>query len=117
MDVLSLEDGGIYKDVFAMARGQPQPREWTRIDAAIDSGSACTCVPFAVIPEGVTIEPITDGPTAYTSASSHSVVVVGQITPVCKFQNGMIAPVVMKVLKGLERPLFSVCRMVENGDF
>ena len=29
----------------------------------------------------------------------------------------MIAPVVMKVLKGLKRPLFSVYRMVENGDF
>ena len=63
------------------------------------------------------IEPCHDGPQAYTSASDHAVGVVGKITPMCKFQNGMIAPVEMKVLKGHKRPLFSVYRMVENGDF
>jgi hypothetical protein len=115
--VLSLENCYTSGDVFAMTRSQQRPREWTRIDATIDSGSACTCVPFDMVPKGVTIEPCHDGPAAYTSASDHAVVVVGQITPMCKFQNGMIAPVVMKVLKGLKRPLFSVYRMVENGDF
>jgi hypothetical protein len=115
--VMSLENPNTQRNVFAMTQGQQRPREWTRIDATIDSGSACTCVPFDMVPKGVKIEPCRDGPAAYTSASDHAVVVVGQITPMCKFQNGMVAPVVMKVLKGLKRPLFSVYRMVENGDF
>ena len=102
---------------MAVTRAKPKPREWTRIDATIDSGSACACVPYDMVPEGAKIEPCYDGPQAYTSASDHAVVVVGKIFPMCKFQNGMIAPVEMKVLKGLKRPLFSVHRMVENGDF
>ncbi len=117
-EALSLtESSYAYGDVMAVTRAKPKPREWTRIDATIDSGSACTCVPYDMVPEGAKIEPCYDGPQAYTSASDHAVVVVGKIRPMCKFQNGMIAPVEMKVLKGLKRPLFSVHRMVENGDF
>ncbi len=116
--MLSLTEASYtHKDVMAVTWAKPKPREWTRIDATIDSGSACTCVPYDMVPEGVKIEPCYDGPQAYTSASDHAVVVVGKIRPMCKFQNGMIAPVEMKVLKGLKRPLFSVHRMVENGDF
>ncbi|WP_288993117.1 hypothetical protein, partial [uncultured Marinobacter sp.] len=117
-EALSLtESSYAYGDVMAVTRAKPKPREWTRIDATIDSGSACTCVPYDMVPEGAKIEPCYDGPQAYTSASDHAVVVVGKIFPMCKFQNGMIAPVEMKVLKGLKRPLFSVHRMVENGNF
>ena len=88
---------------------------WTRIDATIDSGSACSCVPFDMVAEGATIEPVDEGPQAYTSASSHKVEVVGRITPRCAFQNGVEGPVELKVLKGLKRPLFSVDVLVRRG--
>ena len=96
--MLSLTEASYtHTDVMAVTWAKPKPREWTRIDATIDSGSACTCVPYDMVPEGVKIEPCHDGPQAYASASDHAVVVVGKITPMCKFQNGMIAPVEMKV--------------------
>ena len=88
---------------------------WTRIDATIDSASACSCVPFDMVVEGAKIEPVDEGPTAYTSASSHKVEVVGRIKPRCAFQNGVEGIVELKVLKGLKRPLFSTDVLVRRG--
>ena len=74
-----------------------------------------TCVPFDMVQPWIKIEPVTEGPKAYNSASDHSVEVVGSIHPLVKFQNGVIGRVRMKVLRGLKRPLFSTCTMVEEG--
>ena len=54
--------------------------QWTRIDATIDSGSAVTCFPFEMIPEGVKIDPVGDGPANYISASNNKVEVAVSYT-------------------------------------
>ena len=100
-------------DDAILALTPPAVEGWTRIDATIDSGSACSCVPADMVVGEV--EPVADGPKSYTSASSHTVEVVGMIRPRCAFQNGVEGTVELKVLKGLKRPLFSTDVLNKKG--
>ena len=100
-------------DILSVTTGPTT--QWTRIDATIDSGSAVTCIPFEMVPEGVKIDPVSDGPANYISASNNKVEVVGQITVPVAFENGVYSKARFKVLKGLKKPLLSAVRLSEVG--
>ena len=84
--------------------------EWERIDVTIDSGSAVSAIPEFVAKDWP-MSACTEGPAAYTSASDHSVHVLGMKNPKLHFQNGMEANVALKVCSPLKKAIFSVARM------
>ena len=91
----------------------PQRREWVRVDFTVDSGSATSCIPAAMV--DVSRVESCGGVDHYTSASNHKVVVVGQICPLAKFQNNVEGKIKLKVLDGLKKPLLSTSCMIKAG--
>ena len=91
----------------------PPKREWVRVDFTVDSGSATSCIPAAMVSKG-RVEAC-DGVDHYTSASNHKVVVVGRICPLARFQNHVEGKITLKVLEGLKKPLLSTSCMIKAG--
>ena len=101
--VFSLED---------VARKGPTGGHWQRIDFTVDSGSAVSGIPESQLPKGEPVKsPNNEDSKAYTSASKHSVKVVGEASPTCAFQNQEEGAVSLRVLNPLKKPLLSVNRM------
>ena len=106
---------GSSTDLLSLTTRAPQPpgkgdATWERVDFTVDSGSAVSAIPPGFAREWP-MGPNSDGPSSYMSASEHSVQVLGCKSPVVQFQGGLTAPVDLKVLKPLKKPIFSVERM------
>ena len=87
----------------------------THLEVTVDSGSATSCIPKDKIPQGCKLKPVSDGPSSYTSASSHKIQVKGVVNPEVAFEGGLAGPVQLKVLEPLKKTLFSTSKMVDAG--
>jgi hypothetical protein len=98
-------------DVLTLQDKSHDP-EWERLDVTVDSGSATSAIPQSVAPEWPLLR--SSGPQAYTSASEHSVKVLGAKKPSVAFQNGLEYPVEFKVLIPLKKALLAVSKMLQS---
>ena len=89
-------------------------QSWQRVDFTIDSGAATSCIPDWMV-KSEAIEPISAGPSFYTSASNNQIKVLGRIRPVTAFQNNVEGPIELTVLQGLKKPLISVAKLHAAG--
>ena len=106
----------IENDDVVMSFDRPkEAQKWSLVEATIDSGSAVSGLPKSSIEDLSKIQELQGGIQSYTSASEHSCKVLGQMKPVCEFQDGTYGKVAFKVLDPLKKIIISTAQMRRAG--